>query len=58
VLGTAAGLLSAGLVLLFTTHFVVDWARMRDYPLSFCRLRDAPRPAPRSTAWVNGWAPG
>ena len=61
VLGTAAGLLSAGLVLLFTTHFVVDGARMRDYLLSFLPVaRRAParatldRMGERVGAWLIG----
>lgn len=61
LLGTAAGLLSAGLVLLFTTHFVVDGVRMRDYLLSFLPVaRRAParsaldRMGERMGAWLLG----
>jgi predicted PurR-regulated permease PerM len=61
VLGTAAGLFSAGLILLFTTHFVVDGARMRDYLVSFMpAARRAPtratldRVGERMGAWLLG----
>lgn len=61
LLGTAAGLLSLGMVVLFTTHFVVDGARMREYLLSFvppdrqgARRSMAQRMAHRLGAWVLG----
>lgn len=61
LLGTAAGLLSLGLIVLFTTHFVMDGARMREYLLSFLPpARQAParalaeRMARRMGAWVLG----
>jgi putative heme transporter len=61
VLGTAAGLLSLGLVLLFTTHFVVDGGRMREYLVSFLPPARQPqaralatRMAQRMGAWLLG----